>query len=57
MCNLIDVQTMHMIYMHKMVDVHMLIITYLIFMFNYHICRTCSVATVHTACCGEEVAS
>ena len=32
-----------------MVDVHMLIITYLIFMFNYHICHACSVATVHTA--------
>ena len=37
--------------LHKMVDIHMLIITYLIFMFNYHICRACSVATVHTALC------
>ena len=32
-----------------MVGIHMLIITYLIFMFNYHIHRGCSVATAHTA--------
>ena len=37
--------------LHKMVDIHMLIITYLIFMFNYHIHHACSVATVHTAVC------
>ena len=35
--------------LHKMVDVHMLIIMYLIFMFNYHIRHTCSEATAHTA--------
>ena len=35
--------------LHKMVDIHMLIITYLIFMFNYHIHCACSVATAHTA--------
>ena len=32
-----------------MVDVHMLIITYLIFMVYYHIRCACSVAMVHTA--------
>ena len=35
--------------LHKMVDVHTLIITYLMFMFNYHVRRACSVATAHTA--------
>ena len=35
--------------LHKMVDIHTLIITYLIFMFNYHICRACSVAMAHNA--------
>ena len=35
--------------LHKMVDIHMLIIMYLIFMFNYHIHHACSVATAHTA--------
>ena len=32
-----------------MVDIHMLIIMYLIFMVYYHIHCACSVATVHTA--------
>ena len=35
--------------LHKMVDVHTLIIMYLIFMFNYHIHCTCSVVMAHTA--------
>ena len=35
--------------LHKSVDVHTLIITYLIFMLSYHIRRACSVATAHTA--------
>ena len=34
---------------HKMVDIHMLIITYLIFMVYYHIHCACSVAMAHTA--------
>ena len=33
--------------LHKMVDIHMLIIMYLIFMFNYHIHHACSVAMAH----------
>ena len=37
-----------------MVDVHKLIITYLIFMICYHIHCTCSVATVHTAAYMED---
>ena len=35
--------------LHKMVDVHMLIIMYLIFMLSYHIHCACSVAMAHTA--------
>ena len=35
--------------LHKTVDVHMLIITYLIFMLTYHIHHACSVAMAHTA--------
>ena len=35
--------------LHKMVDVHMLIITYLIFIVSYHIRCACLVAMVHTA--------
>ena len=40
--------------LHKMVDVHMLIIMYLIFMLTYHIRGACSVATAHTAKPGTE---
>ena len=35
--------------LHKMVDIHMLIIMYVIFMISYHIRCACSVAKAHTA--------